>query len=147
MNSPLLLRSWVRHPLPIWRCSRLRCWLRCRRNVLDQLQAQLPGIEALRVAYNRGVQDTTAGLGTNGSEVVKQTRQVGRSLRNCIFTPQLLTFVASINDRHAKVSAQRRTARSSRQLDEKDLLLRYAAGLLATTHTVIRLPACCVQQP
>ncbi len=59
-------------------------------HVLDQVQAQLTGIEALRVANNRGVQDTTAGLGTNGSEVVKRTRQVGRSLRICIFTLHLL---------------------------------------------------------
>ncbi len=59
-------------------------------HVLDQVQAQLPGIEAVRVAYNRGVQDTTAGLGTNGSEVVKRTRQVCRSLRICIFTLHLL---------------------------------------------------------
>ena len=69
-------------------------------HVLDQLQEHQPGIEALRVAYNRGVQDTTERLGANGSKVVKRTRQVRGA---CEFAYLSRTYVTFVLFRHASI--------------------------------------------
>ena len=70
-------------------------------HVQDQVQAQLPGMEqAVRLAYDRGVQDTTERLGTNGTKVVKRTRQV-RGACECAYLSR--TYVAFVLFRHASI--------------------------------------------